>query len=290
MDYTSVSLDGIENYRQRLAQTSQVTSDYSFVNIWSWAGAYNLKWSDDGELIWLRQTDPETIFWAPVGNWEAVDWQNRLSGFDSGSRFSRVPEKLVDLWQSAVPERLKIEEARNHWDYVYRVEELAALRGNRFHKKKNLLNQFKKRYAYKFVPFSGKLIEEATALQDDWCTWRDCESDDILSSENHAIQKVLDAWSRLPGLLGGAILVDGFIVAYTVGEPLDDTTLVIHFEKGCTAHKGVYQAINQMFLESVQEMFTFVNREQDLGDEGLRKAKLSYNPSHFMKKFNVTLV
>ncbi len=290
MDYTPVSLDSLESYRQRLAQTSQITSDYSFVNIWSWASAYNLKWADDGELTWLRQTAPETIFWAPVGAWETVNWSEKLSGFDPGSRFSRVPETLVGLWQSAVPERLKVEEARSHWDYVYRVEELAALRGNRFHKKKNLLNQFKKRYAYEFVPFSGKLIEEATALQDDWCTWRDCESDDILSSENHAIQKVLDAWDRLPRLLGGAILVDGYIVAYTVAEPLDDATLVIHFEKGCTAHKGVYQAINQMFLESVQETFTFVNREQDLGDEGLRKAKLSYNPTHFMKKFNVTLM
>lgn len=289
MDYTDITLDGLERYRRLLAQTPQVTSDYSFVNVWSWAGEYGLQWADDGGLIWLRQREPETAFWAPVGDWQGVNWADRLAAHPAGSRFIRVPEKLKDLWHDALPQTPEITEARSDWDYVYRVEELVALKGNRFHKKKNLLNQFKKNYAYQFVPLSLKRAEQALALQDDWCTWRDCESDGVLSAENRAIQKTLEAWDRLPGLLGGAILVEDYIVAYTVAEALNGDNLVIHFEKGCTAHKGVYQAINQMFLENVSQDFVFVNREQDLGDEGLRKAKLSYHPAHFMKKYRVIL-
>jgi hypothetical protein len=82
--------------------------------------------------------------------------------------------------------------------------------------------------------------------------------------------------------------VEGIIVAYTIAEKLDPDTVVVHYEKGCPDYKGVYQAINQMFLENLQGAFKWVNREQDLGEEGLRKAKLSYNPVDFLKKYRVT--
>jgi hypothetical protein len=133
------------------------------------------------------------------------------------------------------------------------------------------------------------MIDQALALQDDWCTWRDCEDSEVLSAENRAIQRVFVNWKHFPELLGGAITVEGLIVAYTIAEPLDEETVVIHFEKGCPAHKGIYQAINQMFLESLQNRFRYVNREQDLGDPGLRKAKLSYHPVAFNKKFRVVI-
>ena len=90
------------------------------------------------------------------------------------------------------------------------------------------------------------------------------------------------------GLLGGVLRVEGRIVAYTVAERLFGDTLVIHFEKGDTRFKGVYQAINQRFLAASGAGCVFVNREQDVGDEGLRRSKLSYNPSGFVRKFTVT--
>ncbi|MGD9333090.1 MAG: phosphatidylglycerol lysyltransferase domain-containing protein, partial [Desulfobacterales bacterium] len=101
--------------------------------------------------------------------------------------------------------------------------------------------------------------------------------------------RVFVYWDSFPELLGGAIVVDDMIVAYTIAEPLDGDTVVIHFEKGCPAHKGIYQAINQMFLESLEGRFRYVNREQDLGDEGLRKAKMSYHPVKFNQKYRIAL-
>jgi hypothetical protein len=93
----------------------------------------------------------------------------------------------------------------------------------------------------------------------------------------------------LSGALGGAILVDGAMAAYTVAEALTNETVVIHFEKGNTRYKGIYQAINQMFIAHSARHFSLVNREQDLGDPGLRKAKQSYHPAEFLKKYRVTL-
>jgi len=172
---------------------------------------------------------------------------------------------------------------------VYSVSELIDLKGNRFHKKKNLLNQFIKKYEYTYVSFEPQLIGQAMAMQADWCTWRDCESSEVLSAENRAVTRVLENWELLNGMLGGAILVDGDMVAYTVAEALTPQSVVIHFEKGDTRYKGVYQAINQMFLANSAQDFLTVNREQDLNDEGLRKSKLSYNPLEFLRKYRVTI-
>ena len=126
-------------------------------------------------------------------------------------------------------------------------------------------------------------------MQENWCTWRDCASQAALDSENQAISKVLNNWQQFHRLMGGAIMVETDMVAYTVAERLSADTLVIHFEKGNHDFKGIYQAINQMFLENAGQGFRMVNREQDLDSEGLRKAKLSYNPLGFLKKFDVEL-
>jgi len=132
-------------------------------------------------------------------------------------------------------------------------------------------------------------IGRALAMQTDWCTWRDCESSDMLSAENAAIEKILSRWQDLRGIEGGAIEVAGNIVAYTVAERLTAEMLLIHFEKASPEFKGGYQAINQMFLAHPKGSCSLVNREQDLDDEGLRKAKLSYQPVEFIKKYKITL-
>jgi hypothetical protein len=287
LQFEAISLERMAEYLAKLAETPSAVSDYSFANIWGWAREYDLEWAFARDLVWIRQQSPQTVHWAPVGNWDAVDWTAIWPQIDSQTVITRVPEALADLWQQCCASQLHVEEERGNWDYVYSVEELTLLKGNRFHKKKNLLSQFKRKYNYRFEPFSEAMIDQALALQDDWCTWRDCEATDVLAAENRAIQRTFLSWNQFPFLTGAALLIDDMIGAYTIAEPLDDQTILIHFEKGCPLYKGIYQAINQMFLESLGERYTFVNREQDLGDEGLRKAKLSYHPVDFNKKYRV---
>jgi len=288
--FEPINLEKQEDYLQMLSRCPQVASDYSFMNIWAWAEDYGLSWAWNDDCVWIRQSRPEVLYWMPVGPWDEIDWRTRLPE-ESGdsSIFIRIPDQLVEIWQTSFTDRATVEEERGHWDYVYSVSELIDLKGNRFHKKKNLLNQFVKKYEYTYVPFAPELIDQAMAMQESWCTWRDCESSDILSAENHAIFRVLNNWEQLNGTLGGALMVDGSMVAYTVAEALTPQSVVIHFEKGDTRFKGVYQAINQMFLAHSARDFLTVNREQDLNDEGLRKSKLSYNPLEFISKSRVTM-
>ena len=290
MTFEPISLDRQTDYFKLLNNCPQVASDYSFLNLWAWADEYGLCWAWEDKLVWLRQTKPYDEFWAPIGCWDQINWKARFKDIEfSPSSFIRIPEKLAEIWQSELGSLVGVEEERGHWDYIYNVEDLTGLKGNRYHKKKNLLNQFVKKYSYSYVPFEPEMIEQAMAMQDDWCTWRDCESSEILSAENKSISRIFQSWDQLSNTLGGALLVGGAMVAYTVAEALTDETVVIHFEKGDTQYKGVYQAINQMFLAHSARDFLQVNREQDLNDPGLRKAKLSYQPVEFLQKYRVKL-
>jgi hypothetical protein len=289
LQFEPIGLDKQEDYLNMLTRCPQVASDYSFMNLWGWAEEYGLNWSWNDDCVWIRQSRPEVLYWAPVGPWYDIDWGARLEAKpDESTIFIRIPDKLVEHWQTIFKDQTTIAEERGHWDYVYSVSDLIDLKGNRFHKKKNLLNQFVKKYEFAYVPFEPQLIGQAMAMQENWCTWRDCESSGVLSAENRAVFRVLENWEQLSGTMGGAIFVDGSMVAYTVAEALTPQSVVIHFEKGDTRFKGVYQAINQMFLAHCPRDFATVNREQDLNDEGLRKSKLSYNPAEFVRKSRVT--
>ncbi|MGD2097018.1 MAG: phosphatidylglycerol lysyltransferase domain-containing protein [Desulfobacterales bacterium] len=290
LSFEPISLERQEDYLAILAQCPQIPSDYSFLNLWGWSEEYALNWAWDENLVWIRQSRPEEYLWAPVGPWNAIDWQNRMHASSAMDLiFTRVPEMLANLWRGKLAQKTQIEEERGNWDYLYRVADLIELKGNRYHKKKNLVSQFKRKYDYTYIPFGADWVEQAMAMQTDWCTWRDCESSDILSAENRAIFRILQEWRQLAGLFGGALMVEDSMVAYTVAEALTQDILLVHFEKGDTQYKGIYQAINQMFLENSAANYTFVNREQDLNDEGLRKAKLSYHPVDFLRKYRVAL-
>jgi hypothetical protein len=290
LQFEPIQIERQPDYFEFLDACPEKASDYSFLNLWSWADVYGLEWAWTPELVWIRQSRPVEKYWAPVGDWKRVDWAEipRLH-FSSNVSFGRVPETLLEIWQHTPGLDCEAQPSRGHWDYLYSVTALVELKGNKYHKKKNLLNQFSKRYDYQYTPLTADNIHQTVQMQENWCTWRDCASQAALDSENQAISNVLNNWQRFRRLMGGAIMVETDMAAYTVAERLSADTLVIHFEKGNHDFKGIYQAINQIFLENAGQEFTMVNREQDLDSEGLRKAKLSYNPVGFLKKFDVEL-
>ena len=291
--FTPLSLQDQERILEQYRKWPEKPSDYTFVNLWCWREVYGLERAFVNNMVVLRQTRPHTRYWSPMGDPEDPAMRELLERAPIGTEFTRVPEFLARRWQELLPGIFSVEEAREHWDYLYLVQDLAHLAGRKFHKKKNLVNQFVKRFDFTYVDLDDAGVEQAMELQSDWCLWRDCEEHETLADENQAIINAFTDWNRLKGLMGGGLVVEGKMVAYTVAEALDDHTLVIHFEKACPSYPGAYQTINQRFLRKRGEMgegFVKVNREQDLGEEGLRTAKLSYHPVDFVRKFRVKKV
>ena len=287
LNYSPLTLEMQEDYSAHFGLCSEKTSDYTFVNIWAWSDERQYELAFASDFYWPRVNHPAPVLWAPVGNWEEADWELILPDLHPGGTvFERVPEALGNLWAERLGERITLEDQRSEWEYVYSVEELVELKGNKFHKKKNLLKQFQRSYEYVYKTLTRDDLEDVLEMQQLWCEWKSCRDIPGLRAENHAISRVLkNAAHHFPDLICGALYVKDMMIAYAVGEPVTDEMAVVHFEKGLTDYKGVYQAINQIFLENSCSSFLWVNREQDMGVDGVRQAKESYNPARFLKKY-----
>ncbi len=285
--FSPISLDDSAQYYTLWQQTPRRSLDYTLANLWGWQSYYGLEWMFADGLCWIRQTHPETIYWAPLGDWNAVSWQTILQK-TKGRSFIRVPDMLVQVWQAALPGHVQSEEDRGQWEYLYGQGDLAELPGNRYHKKKNHYNSYIKTYGEPdYRALDDGMVEDVLGLEDDWCQWHECEDSPSLRAENEAINRVLSHWTSFRGLTGGSLYVDGKIVAFSVGEDLGDGQLGVHYEKGLNGFKGVYQTINCLFARNAGAGFTYINRAQDLDEEGLRQAKMTYLPSDFLRKCKV---
>lgn len=291
--FTSVTLEDKDRYHELWQKTPRRSLDYSLINLWGWQEHYGLEWQFSDGLCWIRQTKPETIWWAPVGPWHEVDWRTicgRLCA-DNQRTFIRVPEELLNVWHEVLADKVRAEEDRGQWEYLYLQKDLANLAGNKFHKKRNHFNSYVKTYGspdYKTI--DDQMIQDVLSVQDDWCQWHECDDSPSLMAENDAVNRVLLHWDNFRNLLGGSLYVDGRMIAFSVGEKLDDETLGVHFEKGLNGFKGVYQAMNCEFARHAGEGMIWINRAQDLDEEGLRQAKLTYMPADYLRKFKVSWV
>ncbi len=165
---------------------------------------------------------------------------------------------------------------------MFSREELAKLAGRKYHKKKNLVNAFIHNYSYEGKPLLEEYIPDAMKVLEAWRNGRDNPGD------YRAAKEALDKAEELQ-LYGGIYYVDGEPAAYTLGEELaQGESFVIHFEKALSKYKGIYQFVNKCFASILPEKYNYINREQDLGDPGLRQAKMSYRPVGFVKKYRVT--
>jgi len=200
--------------------------------------------------------------------------------------FHKVSVQIIERLEQNIHfkgHNLDIIDDRNNWDYVYKVDDLINLSGNKYRQNRRWLTKFLETYNYDFHVLTKDLIDKTKELQLEWCLQKGCYEDESLNEEQKAINDALDNFKQL-GFMGGILCVDNECVAYTFGEMLNSNTLVIHIEKAHTQYEGSYQAINNLFLKNCFTDIKFVNREQDLGILGLRKAKESYKPHHMVKK------
>ncbi|KXA69814.1 hypothetical protein HMPREF3201_00669 [Megasphaera sp. MJR8396C] len=180
---------------------------------------------------------------------------------------------------------------RDNYEYVYLTQSLINLSGKKFRQKKNNLNHFRNQYIgnWEYVPITEDIFDECLEAEKTWYNQHeDGDDDNELLGERHAIETVFNNWSVLQPT-GGAIRMYNKIVAFSIGEMLNDDTAIIHFEKSDPTIRGLYQAINHEFVVHAWGHTTYINREEDMGIPGLRHSKESYNPDHFVEKYDVTL-
>lgn len=196
-----------------------------------------------------------------------------------------VTNSIKEYIEANYPDAFSFETNRDDYDYVYDAESLRTLAGRRMHSKKNHYNGFIKEYGERFVykSLDSSEYDECLKLADKWAFSK--EKDRNLIGENLAIKKVFKNSSKFKYLKVGGIFIDNRLEAFTFGDYLNENMAVIHIEKGNPDMRGIYSAMNKLFLVNEFPEVEFVNREDDLGIEGLRKAKLSYKPVELVEKY-----
>jgi hypothetical protein len=207
--------------------------------------------------------------------------------FGEGSSLERVDSRLVS--ELANTGKFGIEPVRDHFDYIYRSEDLKRLAGRKYDAKRNHINIFNKNNQFTYREIAEKDLLGCLQTANRWCQLHGCDKNMELHDEYLAIINACNYYPEL-GLKGGLIEVNGRIEAFTFGEMLNDRTAVIHVEKADSEIRGLYAVINQQFVEHTWVEVPLINREQDLGEPQLRKAKESYYPDHLVEKYRVKLI
>jgi hypothetical protein len=290
--FVDLSLSDKPLFDAAFTQFPPVISEFTFTNLFIWRQQYRVKMTRiDGFLCLLSDQGENSFFFPAIGEGNVVECYEvllqDLKERGALPKIARVPEEVVlpNDWTAA---GMVAQLDRNQCDYVYLVNDLARLEGRKYHRKRNHIKQFKGKYTYDYATLTPQWIPECLRLQSDWCDLRHCDDVPGLANEFVAIKEAFAHFETLK-ITGGAILIDGKLEAFAFGEPLNRDTVVIHIEKANPAFDGLYPTINQAFLEHHWASYTYVNREQDLGEEGLRKAKESYFPHHLVNKYTITL-
>lgn len=293
-DFKLIQLGDRDLIRKILLDYQPETSEWTFTNLFIWRSQHGFQWClhKDWLLVLCKSGSGGFCALQPIGPpprgqvvRTILQWL-REEKDEADPRIVRADQRLASEIQGG--EEFAVESIRDHFDYVYKTEDLIQLAGRKYHSKRNHLNKLKRTHPFSYASLSQDRIKPCLDLAEQWCQWRRCEEDMNLLDEWEAVREALNHFDAL-GVQGGVILMGDEVKAFALGEPLNDQTAVVHIEKANPEIPELYSVINQQFCESSWASLTYINREQDLGVPGLRKAKLSYFPDHLVEKFDIGL-
>ncbi len=256
-------------------------SEFTFANLFLFRHTHNysLTMLPGGLVVVTGSDDGEEFFMLPFGSPDDDDTLDKLF-----TRFGTLKAACEELSKELLEKGFEIIEDRDNFDYLYLTEDLATLVGRRFHKKRNLVKLFNADYTANVEELTEGRVDDALEVLDGWLNERDPESGE---GDYVAAKEALLNMAPLK-LYGAVYYIEDKPVAYTTGEMMSQmSSFVTHFEKGLNQYKGLLQFVNQDFANRLPEGCKFINREQDLGDPGLRQSKESYRPFGFVRKYRV---
>ena len=272
-------------------------SHFNFTNLFMWRKPYNVQYCEDEDILYMTCSWEGQVF-AMQPLCEPERWgqavQRLQAHFAEAGQvlsFTGIEKSFAQFLEAYPAGKFSLEEDRDNFDYVYLADKLITLAGRKLHSKKNHLNAFRKLYPQaEYLSITPELLP---ACREELEKWYDAHIEAMPDSpfikwERDAILELFADWDYFK-LQGGALRLDGRIIAFTFGEQLNTDTVVVHVEKADPNIRGAYPAINQSFVANCWAGMTYINREEDMGEPGLRKAKESYKPEKMIEKYNAVL-
>ena len=293
LSFKPIQIEDRETINAFTIPSDFINCDYAFANMYSWRFLYDSEFAVQDGFLFIRffvtiKKKKQLAYMFPVGNGDlqqAIDYIEKDAQNSGHSLLilGVTPESRKKL-ELLFPSKFSFSPERDYYDYIYLREDLATFKGKKYQPKRNHINHFKKLYDYEYVPVTNEIMDECKKLEELWYEANTIAENNVsLFNERRSMCSAMNHFDEL-GLLGGAILVDNKIVAFTYGSPINYWTFGIHIEKADIHYEGIFSVISQEFVKHIPSQYIYVNREEDLGLPGLRKSKLSYHPHLLLEK------
>ncbi|CEQ09493.1 Uncharacterized conserved protein [[Clostridium] sordellii] len=299
MIFKEIDIDSYKELRPFFNSVDYEACEYCFTTLYMWRDMYKTSYyiEDDFAII-VGEYEGDRFSVLPLAKKDKIHKAiafmiNYFKNEDHRIYLRAVTKEVVELLQKDYPGRFEYIEERDYFDYVYDAESLRTLKGRKNQKKRNHLNYFIKEYEgrVKYKKLDKENFDDCITLLKAWTVNKEENGDkeEGIDDEFVAIKKIFDHYDVLrEDVKISGIYIDNKLEAFTIGEKINEHMAVIHIEKANPEIRGLYPYINQQFLVNEFPDVELVNREEDLGLEGLRKAKLSYHPCKFVEKYTVT--
>lgn len=267
--------------------------EHCFTDLFIWRGHYQTQicfWEGFLFVRMMTLDEKKPMYLAPIGNGDLAAAIKLLEqdAAERGVPFAMcsIAEDMKPRIEAVLPERYEYDTDESGWDYIYLSEKLQTLSGKKLQSKRNLVNRFKASYEgrWTYEDMTMDNVHDAFDFHIKWCQQNGCMRDQDFWGETCAIGTGLNLFEELD-LRGGLLRLDGNVIAFTFGSKASEDMFVVQIEKADHNIDGAYQMINQQFVQRNCTEVKYVNREEDLGLEGLRKAKRSYRPEMMGVKY-----
>lgn len=291
--FRKIAIEDKAEVNRHTAMISTYLCEHCFVDLYIWKDHYNTEVCFQDDFLFVRCTSfPDNIplYLAPIGQGDlhAAVALLQQDAAERGVPFlmTAISEEMLPIYQEMFDAEFDFVTSENSADYIYFSEKLQTLSGKKLQSKRNLVNRFLSEYEgrWHYVPISPENAKDAYAFHLEWCKKHGCKKNLSFMGETCAIKLALDHFTELD-LHGGMLLLDDQVIAFTLGCRARKDLFVVQIEKADSDISGAYQMINQQFVRANCKEVQYINREEDLGIEGLRKAKRSYYPALYGQKF-----
>ncbi len=282
LSFKKIEIEDREKINSMLSAYECPSLEYNFTTLFLWQEQYKTEFAISDGVLFVRSGEQDKSYLFPCGSGNVYAAADML--LEEGVRFHSLSESQKQYIEKKFPGKFEFCERRDMEDYVYTAESLMNLTGKKLSAKRNHINRFiNENPDWRYEAITKDNLQEVLKMHKKWCALADMENG--LEEETEAVKKAFDYFDELE-LIGGVIRTHGEVIAFSIGDRLNDETFIVHIEKAYTDINGAYQIINREFVRNNCGGYKYVNREEDTGDEGLRKAKLSYRPYEIVKKYS----
>ncbi len=286
LKFSKIDMSAKDKISPYLYSSNELSCETAFVNFIIWKKAYSYEFAEfEGGIIIRFYINNHRVYYLPYG--DVKTGVELILENDSDVMIAAAKGLREEEFSRHFANKFVYTPYRDAYEYIYLSENLATLAGKKFHSKRNHVASFSKKYDWEFRLFDSSNLSDAEDVAKKWFAGKGITPDMNEYLELETLPYLLQNREELC-VLGGVLYVDGQAVAYTLGSKKNNSVFVTHTEKALPEFPGAYAVINQEFAKYLQKDYVYINREDDLGLEGLRRAKLSYNPDIILEKFICT--